>query len=84
MREQIFSEIDAEREHQDGKWGNEFDDQNTVNDWAAYMNIYLSKATTMGAAQEQVRESILKVTAIGVAALEGFDRNGGFAKRHYD
>lgn len=80
----ILEQIHAERRYQDSKWGFVFDDKNTVNDWMAYINIYGSKATTMGATSAQQREAMLKVAALAVAALETFDRNNGFALRHYD
>jgi len=80
----VYAEIKAERDYQDGKWGHGFDDKNTVNDWMTYINIYGSKATTMGATKEEQRKQMLKVAAIAVAACEAFDRNNGFAPRHYD
>lgn len=80
----VLREIAEERKYQDEKWGTTFDDKNTVNDWGTYINIYLAKATTMGATEEEKRKQLLKVAALAVAALETFDRNGGFPARHYD
>ncbi len=86
MRNSIFEEINKEREYQDQKWGVEFDDQNTLNDWATYINIYLSKAADMSNKDNPKiqRLHLLKVAALAVAALETFDRNEGYAPRHYD
>ncbi len=86
MREQIFEEINKEREYQDQKWGSEFDDRNTVNDWATYISIYAGHAADMGNIHdiEQQRLHMLKVASLAVAALETFDRNNGFAPRHYE
>lgn len=83
-RDEIFNELKQEREYQDKKWGTEFDDKNTVNDWGTYINIYLAKATDMKATKEQQREAMRKVAALSLAALESFERNGKFAARHYD
>ncbi len=81
----ILEEIKKEREYQDGKWGNTFDDKNTINDWGTYINIYLAKATDMAATKEDQRKNLLKVATLAVAALQTFDRNGNnFAQRHYD
>ena len=83
--EAVFSQIRAERTYQDKKWGTEFDDKNTVNDWAAYANLYLAKATNMGASFDEQRSGILKAATLLVAALERFDANAGmFQPRHYD
>lgn len=82
-RKSAFEMIDAEREYQEKKWGNEFDDKNNANDWSAYISRYngnASFATTPGDWQKQMT----KVAALAVAALEAFQRNGQLPKRHYD
>jgi hypothetical protein len=84
IREDIFSEISGERDYQDSRWGIEFDDKNTINDWITYINRYMAKAGTFGASKEVQRTALLKAITIGVAALETFDRNEKFAPRHYD
>jgi hypothetical protein len=38
----------------------------------------------MRISKEEQRNNMLKVAALAVAALETFDRNDGFAPRHYD
>lgn len=80
----ILDEIKAEREYQNGKWGVVFDDKNTVNDWGAYINVYLSRALTMLAGPGEQREALVQVASLAVAAVETFDRNTGFPARHYD
>jgi len=52
--------------------------------WAAYLGIYTGKATAITAPPAEQRRQMLKVAAIAVAAVEAFDRNGGFAPRHYE
>lgn len=80
----VYDEIREERTYQDEKWGTEFDDKNTLNDWCTYIVMYLGKAAYMGSPKEAQRSFFLKVAALAVAALEAFDRNNGFAPRHYD
>ena len=80
----ILEEIKKERAYQERKWGTEFDDKNTLNDWVAYTNQYMSISVKMGASEEERREGFLKAASILVAAIESLDRNNGFAPRHYD
>lgn len=83
--EKILSEIKAEREYQQGKWGDEFDSKNTPNDWVAYVAIYLGRAVTLPWNKEVFRTSLVKVATLCVAAIEWCDRtNGNMPKRHYD
>jgi len=82
--EKIFEEIKNEREYQDEKWGTEFDDKNTLNDWVSYIVTYAGRATEYDRTAEEQRKYMIKVAALAVAALETFDRNNGFAPRHYD
>jgi hypothetical protein len=81
---QVLEEIRAEREYQDGQWGTEFDDKNTLNDWVTYVNIYMAQAAVMTATPEEQRKNMLKAATLLVAAVETFDRNGQFAPRHYE
>ena len=84
IRLQVLNDIAGEREYEDRTWGSPFDDKNTVNDWSAYANIYLSDATRMKATPEEQRKGVLKAATLLVAAVEAFDRNKGFMPRHYD
>jgi len=81
-RTDIFFHIDAERVYQDSKWGLAFDDDNTVNDWVAYIAQYAGNAIADD--PQTQRKMLLKVATLAVAALEAFERNNGFSKRHYD
>jgi hypothetical protein len=83
-RAAILAEIDGERDYQNKKWGTDFDNKNTLNDWATYINLHLSKAATMGVKSDEQRRQFLKVASLAVAALEIFDKNNGFSPRHYD
>ena len=80
----IINEILDERKYQDTKWGQEFDDKNTLNDWITYVNVYLAKAAMEFNDTEFQRKRMIQAVSILVAALETFDRNKQFASRHYD
>lgn len=84
IRERIFNQIAKERAYQEGKWGSKFDDKNTLNDWLAYIAGYGARASNIDVDKIVQRAAMVKVAALAVAALETFDRNGGFAPRHYD
>jgi len=84
IRQFILDDISRERDYQDEKWGAEFDDKNTINDWVSYIAAYAAGAADMGIRPRQQRVDLLKTAALAVAAIEAFDRNGGFAPRHYE
>ena len=76
--------VKEEREYQDSRWGTEFDDKNTVNDWVMYIVKYASNASCMPANDDAAMKAFKKVAALSAAAVESCVRNGGFPKRHYD
>lgn len=82
--DKVLDEIREERVYQDGKWGTDFDDHNTLNDWVTYIAMYCGRAANIGATPNLQRESMRKVATLAVAACECFDRNSGFAPRHYE
>ncbi len=59
------------------------DEKNTLNDWAAYINIYLGHATGMGASKEEVVRGLRKAAGLTLAALL-YAENDALAPRHYD
>jgi hypothetical protein len=75
----VGSEVLRARE----QWGVDFDSKNTLNDWVVYVNIYLAKATAMGASEEEVKKGLRKAAGLVFSALYHAE-NGGFAPRHYD
>lgn len=90
-RQAILDLIASEREYQEAKWGVRFDDQNTINDWVAYIANYASNAAfepnnaqDVVGRREHQRTQLVKVAALAVAAIETIDRNGELARRHYD
>lgn len=79
----LLGDIAAERQYQVQKWGNDFDDDNTINDWSAYITKYNGNAAFADDKDDQ-RKQMVKVATLAIAALEAFDRNDGFPERHYD
>ncbi len=91
--EKIIKDIEAEREYASQYWNEDFDRNNTINDWVAYINIYLARAAKMRPTdwsesleeqKKRQREAMVKVANLAIAALEAFDRNEEFYPRHYD
>lgn len=80
---EILDEIMQERAYQEAKWGTAFDNNNTLNDWSAYISRYLGQAT-FAQTHEESRRQFVKVATLALAAIESYDRNSGFPKRHYD
>jgi hypothetical protein len=80
----IFEQIDNENCYACDQWGYDFDDHNTINDWISYMTIYMGRAVNLKASKEEQRKNLKKVANLAVSAIESFDRNNGFPKRHYD
>lgn len=83
-RKDILAAIDQEREHQDKKYGVQFDDRNTVNDWGTYINHYVAKMTQFHVPKQDRISFLIKIAALATAALEAKFRNNGFPPRHYD
>ena len=76
----IFDAVIKERQYQETKWGAAFDDQNTANDWVAYLAQYLGQVVTLPWNREVFRTQILKVMTLCCAILEREE----YAPRHYD
>jgi hypothetical protein len=73
----VMLEIAEERKRQLEKWGNDFDDANTEQDWAGFVMHYTAVGITsrLGAAPGRpFREAMLKVATLAVAAIEAHDR----------
>jgi hypothetical protein len=80
-REEFLESIVKEREYQEEKWGNEFDNFNTPNDWIVYICRYAGMAST---GERSFHEAMTKVAALACAAVETYERNNGLEPRHYD
>ena len=83
-RDGIYAAIDYERDYQDERWGDEFDDKNTANDWCTYICRYATNAADFNGTTVRFREQMTKVAALAVAAIEATDRTGELPPRHYD
>ncbi len=84
--EGIFDQIHAERERQDKIWGGPaHDDTKGIQDWIAYIVVYLGKAagreTDWGRDTPNVRQLFVKVAALAVAAIQALDRYEEEAQR---
>jgi len=84
IHENILEEISEERKYQDDRWGEAFDDKNTLNDWVAYIAMYSSDAARIDSTPYLQRKHLLKAATLCVAAIEAYDRNKCFPARHYD
>lgn len=86
--EKVFNEIvtaiHAERIYQIEKWGDTFDDNNTINDWVCYITQYAGSAAPLLKDDELSREKLVKVATLAIAAIMALERNGSFPHRHYD
>jgi hypothetical protein len=81
--EELSSEVLKEVLRARQQWGTAFDEKNTLNDWAAYINIYLGQATTMEVSDEDVRTNLRKAAGLALSALYHAENNS-LAPRHYD
>lgn len=81
---ELLLALDREHCYACDKWGHDFDDHNTINDWVAYINIYLGHASTTMATPDQVEAGFLKAANLALSALAVLKRNGKFPDRHYD
>jgi len=69
-------------------WGTTFDDQNTANDFVAYITYYVSSGAYAGRTEkytsEKYRKHLAKAAGLCIAAMLAIDRNGDCAPRHYE
>lgn len=83
-RELIYTKITEERAYQDERWGEEFDEKNTSNDWCSYICRYATRAASFNLAPKEYRDNLIRVAALAVAAIETLDRTDVLPPRHYD
>lgn len=73
----VLREVAREREKQITQWGSAFDDENSQQDWAAFIMHYTASGITERAGRYPAiafRTAMLKVAALAVAAIEAHDR----------
>jgi len=82
----ILDLVRQERIRQTGMWSADFDGENTANDWIAYINQYASRSAIGKWNPGMFEDSMIKVAAIAMAALEVFYINNGdlVSRRHFD
>jgi hypothetical protein len=80
-REEIYTAIEQERAYQTERWGTHVDDAvNKPNDWVGYISHYSTKwfdgsfSPYNSATVNAFRQSMIKVAALAVAAIESLDR----------
>lgn len=79
----ILQQVKAEMYYQESKWGTEFDDKNTPNDWASYFLPYISASCTQEIDLRKRCQALIKVAALAVSAIMAQERVG-IVPRHYD
>jgi len=79
----ILDALSVERKHQGALFNEEYDDKHTVNDWVALMVQQLGLVSNKALDKGKQREHLVKTGALVIAAIESFDRNGGFAYGAY-
>lgn len=76
IRMRILGHIEAERDAQDEQWGgHEHDDQHTPEEWQGILQRYVNRLADN--TPMDFRTDLIKITAIGLAAIESFDRQQG-------
>ena len=66
-------------------WGTDFDDHNTLNDWATYVGIYVARATSIENKNNQALQYDALIKAAGLALTAAARvRQGAVDPRHYD
>ena len=70
----VMAEVAAERMQQDQQWGGAaHDDKLESDDWVLKINLQADAA--MGVGGPEFRERMVKIAALGVAAVQAWDRN---------
>ena len=84
MLEKVLEELKNERCYACDKWGNDFDDANTLNDWVSYICMYAGDSAKMFTQPEDSYILLKKVAGLAVSAMMAYRRNGKWAERHYE
>jgi hypothetical protein len=84
----VIQDILTECARQNQLWGHDFDDQNTANDFVAFITHYVASGAYDGRkgvySSAKFRENLVKAAGLCMAAIEAIDRNGDCAPRHYE
>ena len=71
----IITDIEEELINSQNKWGVDFDNKNTADDWAAFIVRYLGQAISLPLNTVDFRNKMIKVAALAIASLETLARN---------
>lgn len=75
-RSEVYAIIDNERDYQDEKWI-EFDDSEwSINDWLVFIERYINEAKNLTGYPNQMMNSIRKIAALAVVAMENNKTSG--------
>ena len=66
-----------------GKWSEDFDEKNTLNDWVTYACMYATDAAKMGISKDEQHAKLIKAANLCLLAATRV-RTGTIAPRHYD
>lgn len=85
VQEYDFNALDRELRYAWSKWGGEFDDKNTINDWIAYATLYMGDAAKIENKDDQVTQYgfLLKAAGLLLTAAARVRQNR-IAGRHYE
>lgn len=85
VTQQDYDALKREQDYAHDKWGDEFDDKNTLNDWLTYAAMYASDAARMDRQDDQDWQyrMLIKSAALLMAAATRV-REDRMAGRHYD
>jgi len=75
--------IEGELDYAAEKWGTDFDDKNTLNDWVTYATLYGTDAAKMGNGQDVQYSFLIKAAGLLIIAANRV-RRGEVAPRHYE
>ncbi len=81
---EILEDLKKERCYSCDKWGNDFDDANTLNDWVAYICMYAGDSAKMKTPAEDSYIFLKKVANLAISAMHAYKRNGKWSDRHYE
>lgn len=81
----IINELLTERMRQRAAWGTDFDDRNTPNEWAGYINAFCTRNLTpdpLKVDKAKFREDLVMAATLALAAIETIDRAPSLSQIH--
>ncbi len=85
VTQQDYDALKREQDYAHEKWGDEFDDRNTLNDWVTYAAMYSTDAARMDCQNDQDWQYRMLIKAAGLLmAAATRVREDRLTARHYD